>query len=46
MLTFWFCLCHAAAMEQTWRYRGQEIGSEQIAFLRAFIAAHPSSSQK
>jgi hypothetical protein len=45
MLAFWFCLCHAAVMEQTWRYRGQEIGSEQIAFLRAFIAAHPSSSR-
>src|SRR5437879_4643526 len=32
-------------MAETWRYRGQEIGSEQIAFLREFIAAHPTSSR-
>src|SRR5216684_6896758 len=32
-------------MPETWRYRGQEIGSEQIAFLREFIAAHPDSSR-
>lgn len=32
-------------MEETWRYRGQEIGSEQIAFLREFIRTHPTSSR-
>ena len=32
-------------MGETWRYRGQEIGSEQIVFLRDFIAAHPTSSR-
>ena len=32
-------------MVETWRYRGQEIGGEQIAFLREFIAAHPTSSR-
>ena len=32
-------------MAETWRYRGQEIGDEQIAFLREFIAAHPTSSR-
>jgi hypothetical protein len=32
-------------MAETWRYRGQEIGSEQIAFLREFIRAHPASSR-
>src|SRR5271157_1187032 len=32
-------------MGETWRYRGQEIGSEQIVFLREFIRAHPASSR-
>jgi hypothetical protein len=32
-------------MPETWRYRGQEIGGEQIAFLREFIAAHPGRSR-
>jgi hypothetical protein len=32
-------------MAETWRYRGQEIGSEQIAFLREFIQAHSTSSR-
>ena len=32
-------------MAETWRYRGQEIDSEQIAFLREFIGAHPTSSR-
>jgi len=32
-------------MMETWRYRGQEIGSEQIAFLREFIREHPTSSR-
>jgi len=40
-----FFSCHAAVMEEMWRYRGQEIGSEQIVFLREFIAAHPTSSR-
>jgi hypothetical protein len=32
-------------MAETWRYRGQEISGEQIAFLREFIRAHPMSSR-
>lgn len=32
-------------MPDQWRYRGQTISSEQIAFLRQFIAAHPDSSR-
>jgi hypothetical protein len=32
-------------MAATWRYRGQEIDSEQVAFLRKFIRAHPASSR-
>jgi hypothetical protein len=32
-------------MEATWRYRGQEIDGEQLAFLREFIGAHPTSSR-
>ena len=32
-------------MAETWRYRGQEIDSEQLAFLREFIRMHPSSSR-
>jgi hypothetical protein len=32
-------------MEETWRYRGQEIGSEQVAFLREFIRTHATSSR-
>lgn len=32
-------------MPETWRYRGQEIASGQIAFLREFIQAHPDSSR-
>jgi hypothetical protein len=32
-------------MGETWRYRGQEISSDQIAFLREFIQAHSSSSR-
>lgn len=31
---------------ETWRYRGQEIVSEQIAFLREFIREHPTSSPR
>ena len=39
-------LCpNAAVMPETWRYRGETIGSEQVAFLREFIAAHPESSR-
>src|SRR5436305_3284596 len=30
---------------ETWRYRGQTIEREQIAFLREFIRAHPDSSR-
>jgi hypothetical protein len=30
---------------ETWRYRGQEIGSDQIAFLREFIHTHATSSR-
>lgn len=32
-------------MPDEWRYRGQTIGSEQIAFLREFIRQHPASSR-
>jgi hypothetical protein len=32
-------------MAATWRYRGQEIDSQQLAFLREFISAHPTSSR-
>src|SRR5436305_10129650 len=32
-------------MPEMWRYRGQSISSEQIGFLREFIAAHPDSSR-
>src|SRR4029077_15098253 len=32
-------------MGETWRYRGQEIGSDQIAFLREFIRTHATSSR-
>jgi Domain of unknown function (DUF4338) len=32
-------------MAETWRYRGQEIDGEQIAFLREFIREHPTSSR-
>jgi len=30
---------------ETWRYRGQEIDPQQIAFLKEFIRAHPTSSR-
>jgi hypothetical protein len=30
-------------MAETWRYRGQQIGSEQIAVLKEFIRTHPTS---
>ena len=32
-------------MAETCRYRGQEVGSEQLAFLREFIRTHPTSSR-
>jgi hypothetical protein len=32
-------------MAEVWRYRGQEIDSEQLAFLREFIRTHSSSSR-
>ena len=32
-------------MAETWRYRGQEIGSDPIVFLREFIGTHPTSSR-
>jgi Domain of unknown function (DUF4338) len=32
-------------MAETWRYRGQQIDGEQIAFLREFIRMHPTSSR-
>jgi hypothetical protein len=32
-------------MEETWRYRGQQIGSDQLAFLREFIRTHATSSR-
>jgi hypothetical protein len=33
------------AEAETWRYRGQTIDREQIAFLREFIREHPHSSR-
>jgi hypothetical protein len=32
-------------MAETWRYRGQEIDSHQVAFLQEFIRTHPHSSR-
>jgi len=32
-------------MAEVWRYRGQEIDSEQLFFLREFIRTHPTSSR-
>lgn len=32
-------------MGETWRYRGQEIDTDQIAFLREFIRTHSTSSR-
>lgn len=32
-------------MAETWRYRGQEIDTQQIAFLKEFIRAHSASSR-
>src|SRR6266536_2331575 len=32
-------------MPEQWRYRGQNIDSRQVAFLREFITAHPESSR-
>lgn len=32
-------------MAVTWRYRGQEIDSQQIVFLQEFIRTHPTSSR-
>jgi hypothetical protein len=32
-------------MAETWRYRGQEIDGQQIAFLQEFIRTHPTSSR-
>ena len=32
-------------MAEVWRYRGQEIDSDQIIFLREFIRTHPTSSR-
>lgn len=32
-------------MAEVWHYRGQEIDSEQLAFLREFIRTHPASSR-
>ena len=32
-------------MAAQWRYRGRNIGDEEIAFLRQFIAEHPTLSR-
>jgi hypothetical protein len=40
-MNFW----HAAVMAETWRYRGQTFGSEEVVFLREFISAHSDSSR-
>jgi hypothetical protein len=33
------------ALGETWRYRGREIGSDQIAFLQEFIGTHAARSR-
>jgi len=33
-------------MSTPWRYRGQEISAEQVAFIRKLIAAHPGASRR
>jgi hypothetical protein len=45
VLAFWLNFWHAAVMPETWRYRGEIIDGERIAFLREFIAAHAESSR-
>ena len=32
-------------MPESWRYRGQQVDREQIAWIREFLAAHPASSR-
>lgn len=32
-------------MLESWRYRGQQVDREQIAWIREFLAAHPASSR-
>ena len=32
-------------MPESWRYRGQQVDLEQIAWIREFLAAHPASSR-
>src|ERR1017187_10334277 len=46
-LAFCFPFWHAAVMPEAkiWRYRGQTIDREQIAFLREFIREHPTASR-
>ena len=33
-------------MSEGWRYRGREIGSEDVAFIQQLIAAHPPASRR
>ena len=44
-LAFPEVFCHTAAVAAPWRYRGRNIGEEEIAFLRQFIAEHPTLSR-
>jgi hypothetical protein len=32
-------------MRASWRYRGQELDRQQVAWIREFITAHPASSR-
>lgn len=32
-------------MPESWRYRGQQVDGEQVAWIREFLAAHPASSR-
>ena len=45
VLAFTQIFCHTAAVPAEWRYRGREIGSPQIAFLRELISEHPELSR-
>ena len=45
MLAFYGTFCHTAAVAEQWRYRGREIGSSEIAFLRQLIGEHPELSR-
>jgi hypothetical protein len=45
VLAFCFVVWHALDMPDEHRYRGQTITSEELTFLKKFIASHPESSR-